>query len=334
METATVDAGVLWLLVGIALLYGFLNGYSDAAGAIGPLVSTGVMRPTQAVLWVASFVVLAQATFGLAVAETVARGLVDPGAVDLAVVLGALLAALLWNLGTGWFGLPSSASHALIGGLAGAAVAHSGVSALVGPGVLAAAAAVALAPLAAAAAGIVLLLAVSWAFARTSPRRVERGFGRMQLLSSAARALGHGAADAQKTVGMLWLLLAAGGAATWDRMPGWVVPAAHLALGLGTLYGGWRMIRMMSLRLTPLRPPAGFSAEAGTAAVLAAAAVAGIPVSASQTTTGGVVGVTSVRKFSAARWGLAGRLVWTWVFTMPAAAAIAAALYVAARRVL
>ena len=324
METAAVDAGVLWSLVGLALLYGFMNGYSDAAGAIGPLVSTGVMRPTQAVLWVSVFVVLAHAAFGLAVAETVARGLVDPGGIDLAVVAGALFAAMVWNLGTGWFGLPSSASHALIGGLAGAAVAHGGVSALVGPGVLTAAAAVVLAPLAAAALGIALLVGVSWTFARTSPRRVERWFGRMQLLSSAARALGHGAADAQKTVGVIWLLLATGGAATWDGMPGWVVPGAHLALGLGTLYGGWWMVRTMGLRLTPLRPPAGFSAEAGAAATLAAAALAGVPVSASQTTTGGVVGVASMRKFSAARWGLAGRIVWTWVFTLPAAAAIAA----------
>lgn len=324
METIAAGGAVTWVLVALALVYGFSNGYNDAAGAIGPLVSTGVMRPSTAVAWIATGQLVAGLVFGLALAATVAHGLVEPSMIDRAVIAGALLAALTWTVGTARFGLPSSASHALLGGLIGAALARGGFDALIGPGVLMVVAGLVLAPLAAALVSIATVLAVSWLFARSSPRRVDRGFERLQVATSALRALGHGAVDAQKTVGVLWLLLAGGAATSLERMPGWVVGVSYGALSLGTLLGGWRIVRAMGLRRAPLRPPGGVAADLGAATLLLAAAVTGVPISASQTTAGGVVGAASVRKFSAARWGVAGRIVFTWVFTLPAAAVIAA----------
>jgi len=323
------DPSITWpvfvLLVGVALAFDFMNGFHDAANAIATVVSTRVLRPHWAVVWAAFFNFLAYFTFGVAVAATIGKGIIDPRAVDHVVVFGALIGAIVWNVVTWVYGIPSSSSHALIGGLAGAAVAKEGVRALIGGGFLKTAAAIVLSPLLGLILGLAFMLLVAWLFKSSTPRRVDRWFRRLQLLSAAAYSLGHGGNDAQKTMGIIWMLLIASvhiGAKA--PLPLWVAVACYSAIGLGTLFGGWRIVKTMGQRITKLRPVGGFCAETGGAMTLFLATGLGVPVSTTHTITGAIVGVGSVQTLSAVRWGIAGNIVWAWVLTIPASAFIAA----------
>ncbi|MFM1990651.1 MAG: hypothetical protein RJA99_3608 [Pseudomonadota bacterium] len=327
MTELSIPLATLVFLVLLALAFDFMNGFHDAANSIATVVSTGVLKPYHAVLWAAFFNVLAFAIFELKVAATVGKGIVDPSIVDHFVIFGALVGALAWNVITWWFGIPSSSSHALIGGMIGATVAKEGVDALVASGILKVAAFILVSPLLGFALGAMLMVVVSWLFQRSSPRRIDRWFRRLQLASSAMYSLGHGSNDAQKTMGIIWLLLIAAGATGPDHLPGWVVLSCYLALGFGTLFGGWRIVKTMGQKITKLRPVGGFCAETGGAMTLFIASSFGIPVSTTHTITGAIVGVGSAQKFSAVRWGLAGSIVWAWVLTIPASAMIAAAAW-------
>jgi PiT family inorganic phosphate transporter len=264
----------------------------------------------------------------------VGKGIVDVSVVDHYVVFGALVGALAWNFVTWWFGIPSSSSHALIGGLMGATIAKAGVDALIASGILTVAAFILVSPLLGFLLGALLMLVVSWLCRSSSPRRIDRWFRRLQLASSAMYSIGHGSNDAQKTMGIIWLLLIAAGATTPDHLPGWVVAACYLALGFGTLFGGWRIVKTMGQKITKLRPVGGFCAETGGALTLLVATAGGIPVSTTHTITGAIVGVGSARNVSAIRWGLAGSIVWAWVLTIPACAAMAAIGWAFGRMVL
>ena len=334
MTELNFSLGVLVFLVVLALAFDFMNGFHDAANSIATVVSTGVLKPYHAVLWAAFFNVLAFAVFELKVASTVGKGIVDASVVDHYVIFGALVAALAWNVITWWFGIPSSSSHALIGGMVGATVAKAGVDALIASGILKVAAFILVSPLLGFALGALLLLVTSWLCRHSSPRRIDRWFRRMQLVSSAMYSLGHGSNDAQKTMGIIWLLLIAANATTPDHLPGWVVASCYLAIGFGTLFGGWRIVRTMGQKITKLRPVGGFCAETGGAMTLFIASAGGIPVSTTHTITGAIVGVGSARKFSAVRWGLAGSIVWAWVLTIPASAAMAALGWAIGRTIL
>jgi PiT family inorganic phosphate transporter len=334
MNDLTMGFGVLVFLVVLALAFDFMNGFHDAANSIATVVSTGVLRPYHAVLWAAFFNVLAYALFELKVAATVGKGIVDVSVVDHYVVFGALVGALAWNFVTWWFGIPSSSSHALIGGLMGATIAKAGVDALIASGILTVAAFILVSPLLGFLLGALLMLVVSWLCRSSSPRRIDRWFRRLQLASSAMYSIGHGSNDAQKTMGIIWLLLIAAGATTPDHLPGWVVAACYLALGFGTLFGGWRIVKTMGQKITKLRPVGGFCAETGGALTLLVATAGGIPVSTTHTITGAIVGVGSARNVSAIRWGLAGSIVWAWVLTIPACAAMAAIGWAFGRMVL
>lgn len=320
----TISLYTLVFLVALALAFDFMNGFHDAANSIATVVSTGVLKPYQAVVWAATFNVLAYALFELKVAATVGKGIVDPSVVDHHVIFGALVGALAWNVITWWFGIPSSSSHALIGGMMGATIAKAGVDALIDSGVLKVAAFILVSPLLGFVLGALLMVATSWIARSTPPRRIDRWFRRLQLASSAMYSLGHGSNDAQKTMGIIWLLLIAAGATGPDHLPSWVVWSCYLALGFGTLFGGWRIVKTMGQKITKLKPVGGFCAETGGALTLFIASAGGIPVSTTHTITGAIVGVGSARKFSAVRWGLAGRIVWAWVLTIPASAAMAA----------
>jgi PiT family inorganic phosphate transporter len=311
-------------LVVVALAFDFLNGFHDAANSIATIVSTGAMRPHHAVVWAAFFNFIAFLVFGVAVATTIGRGIIDPVIVDHRVVFGALVGAIAWNLITWYYGIPSSSSHALVGGLAGAAVAKGGVGTLIAPGLLKTAAAIVLSPAFGFILAAVLMIAVSWICRRATPRRVDRWFRSLQFVSAAAYSLGHGGNDAQKTMGIIWMLLiAAEYASQADPLPFWVVIACQAAMGLGTLFGGWRIVKTMGMRITKLRPQGGFCASASGAVTLFLATGLGIPVSTTHTITGAIVGVGSVRKLSAVRWGVAGSIVWAWIFTIPCSAFIA-----------
>jgi PiT family inorganic phosphate transporter len=334
MSALTISLGLLVFLVLLALAFDFMNGFHDAANSIATVVSTGVLKPYQAVAWAAFFNVLAFAVFELKVAATVGKGIVDPSAVDHYVIFGALAGALAWNVLTWRIGIPSSSSHALIGGLIGATLAGTGVDALIGSGVLKVALFIVISPLLGFVLGAALLVAVSWLARGATPRRTDRWFRGLQLVSSALYSLGHGSNDAQKSMGIIWLLLIAAGATGPDHLPTWVAVACYLALGFGTLLGGWRIVKTMGQKITKLRPIGGFCAETGGALTLFIALSGGIPVSTTQTITGAIVGVGSSRKFSAVRWGLAGSIVWAWVLTVPAAAAMAALGWAAGRLVL
>jgi len=311
-------------LVVVALAFDFLNGFHDAANSIATIVSTGAMRPHHAVVWAAFFNFIAFLVFGVAVATTIGRGIIDPAIIDHRVVFGALVGAIVWNLITWYYGIPSSSSHALVGGLAGAAVTKGGVGTLVASGFLKTAAAIVLSPAFGFILAAVLMIAVSWIFRRATPRRVDRWFRSLQFVSAAAYSLGHGGNDAQKTMGIIWMLLiAAEYASQDDPLPFWVVIACQAAMGLGTLFGGWRIVKTMGMRITKLRPQGGFCASASGAVTLFLATGLGIPVSTTHTITGAIVGVGSVRKLSAVRWGVAGSIVWAWIFTIPCSAFIA-----------
>jgi PiT family inorganic phosphate transporter len=316
---------VLVVLVTLALAFDFLNGFHDAANSIATIVSTRVMRPQWAVLWAAFFNFIAFLFFGLLVAATVGKGIIDPDIVDHYVVFGALIGAICWNIITWYFGIPSSSSHALIGGLAGAAVAKGGVDALVGSGFLKTTAAIVASPLLGLLLGGLLMLAVSWLFSRTTPRRVDRWFRRLQFVSASLYSLGHGGNDAQKTMGIIWMLLiAAQVTGQKDPLPFWVVMACQSAMALGTMFGGWRIVKTMGQKITKLKPVGGACAETGGAITLFLATALGVPVSTTHTITGAIVGVGSVNKFNAVRWGVAGNIVWAWILTIPCSAFIAA----------
>src|SRR5258707_13275234 len=316
---------VLILLVLVALAFDFMNGFHDAANAIATIVSTRVLRPQWAVAWAAFFNFAAFLIFGVAVAATIGKGIIDPKIVDHYVIFGALIGAITWNIITWYYGIPSSSSHALIGGLAGAAVAKGGVHTLIASGFLKTAAAIVLSPALGFMLGVALMIAVSWIYARSTPRKVDRWFRRLQLVSAALYSLGHGGNDAQKTMGIIWMLLIAGGiTGPHDDLPFWVVLACQAAMALGTLFGGWRIFKTMGQRITSLKPVSGFCAETGGAITLVLATGLGIPVSTTHTITGAIVGVGSVQKLSSVRWGIAGNIVWAWIFTIPCSAFVAA----------
>ena len=326
MTPVEIGMGTLVLLVGLALAFDFMNGFHDAANSIATVVSTGVLKPQHAVIFAAFFNFVALFIFHLKVAATVGKGIVDPGIVDQYVIFGALIGAISWNAITWWFGLPSSSSHALIGGLIGAAVAKVGFQGLVSEGIVKTVAFIYLSPILGFILGGLLLVAVAWILqGRVSPMRTDRWFRRLQLVSASLYSLGHGGNDAQKTIGIIWLLLiAANVQGASEQVPYWVVIACYVTIALGTMFGGWRIVRTMGQRITKLKPVHGFCAETGGAITLFTASALGIPVSTTHTITGAIVGVGSTRKVSAVRWGVAGNIVWAWIFTIPASAFIAA----------
>ena len=319
-----ISLGVVVALVLIALAFDFMNGFHDAANSIATVVSTRVLKPYQAVLMAAFFNFAALFVFHLSVARTVGSGIVDQGIVDHYVVFGALIGAIIWNVITWYYGLPSSSSHALIGGLIGAAVSKAGVWSLLAPGILKTVAFIFISPFLGMTLGALMMLAVSWLFARSSPSKVDRWFRRMQLGSAAAYSLGHGGNDAQKTVGIIWMLLiAAGQLAPEDPIPYWIVVACYVTIALGTAFGGWRIVKTMGQRITKLRPVGGFCAETGGAITLFTTGALGIPVSTTHTITGAIGGGGAAQNVSAVRWGIAGNIVWAWVLTIPCSAFMA-----------
>lgn len=320
---------VVALLVALAIAFDFMNGFHDAANSIATVVSTGVLKPQQAIVFAAFFNVLAILVFHLNVAATVGKGIVDAGVVDHHVVFGALVGAIFWNAVTWWYGIPSSSSHALIGGIVGAAVAKAGPSSLILTGIGKTVIFIFLSPLLGFLLGSLLMVLVANLFRRASPLRVDNLFRRAQLISAGLYSLGHGGNDAQKTIGIIWMLLIATGyAGAGDKLPPtWTIWACYLAIGLGTMFGGWRIVKTMGQKITKLKPVGGFCAETGGAITLFLATALGVPVSTTHTITGAIVGVGSVRRAAAVRWGLAGNIVWAWIFTIPAAALVAAIFY-------
>lgn len=329
MDAVHTTLWVVVLLVVLALLFDFMNGFHDAANSIATVVSTGVLKPGQAILFAAFFNVVAIFVFQLSVAATVGKGIVQPGVVDTHVVFGALLGAITWNVVTWYYGIPSSSSHALIGGIVGAVIAKSGAGTLIATGILRTVVFIFVSPLLGFLLGSAIMLAVAWAFRRVRPSRVDKWFRRLQLVSAGAYSLGHGGNDAQKTIGIIWMLLISTGyAAVADKSPpNWVIVCCYASIGLGTLFGGWRIVKTMGQRITKLKPVGGFCAETGGAITLFLATAVGIPVSTTHTITGAIVGVGSTQRASAVRWGVAGNIVWAWIFTIPASAFIAAVAY-------
>jgi PiT family inorganic phosphate transporter len=325
MQAVEMSLTVIVVLVLLALAFDFMNGFHDAANSIATIVSTGVLKPQHAVAWAAFFNVVAIAIFQLKVASTIGKGTIDPAIVDHYVVFGALIGAIAWNIITWYYGIPSSSSHALIGGLAGAAMAKAGTGSLVWAGIGKVVAFILVAPFLGFILGGTLMVVVSWLANRSTPRKVDKSFRRLQLVSAAAYSLGHGGNDAQKTIGIIWMLLiAAGTLKTGEMVPMWVVISCYTAMGLGTMFGGWRIVKTMGQRITKLRPVGGFCAETGGAITLFMATMLGIPVSTTHTITGAIVGVGTSKGPSNVRWGVAGSIVWAWVLTIPASALIAA----------
>jgi len=329
MEPMQTALWVVVALVALALLFDFMNGFHDAANSIATVVSTGVLRPSQAVLFAAFFNFVAIFVFHLSVAATVGKGIADAGVVDTHVVFGALVGAISWNVITWYHGIPSSSSHALIGGIVGAVVAKAGPDALIATGIIRTVAFIFVSPLLGFTLGSLMMVLVAWLCRRTSPSRVDGWFRRLQLVSAGAYSLGHGGNDAQKTIGIIWMLLISTGyAASTDSMPpDWVIVSCYLAIGLGTMFGGWRIVKTMGQKITKLKPVGGFCAETGGAMTLFLATALGVPVSTTHTITGAIVGVGSVQRASAVRWGVAGNIVWAWVLTIPASALVAAGAY-------
>jgi PiT family inorganic phosphate transporter len=315
------------LLVGVALIFDYINGFHDAANSIATVVATRVLTPGQAVVWAAAFNFLAAFTFGTAVASTVGRGMIDLSIVTQSVIFGGLAGAIIWDLITWYVGLPTSSSHALVGGYAGAAIAKAGFGALIAAGWTRTLIFIVLAPLMGMALALLLSIITLWLFRGFSPRRVDTWFRRLQLLSAAAYSLGHGGNDAQKTMGIIAGVLLTAGYLSSFTIPFWVIMAAHGAIALGTLTGGWRIVHTMGSKITRLQPFGGFAAETAGAITLFLATGLGIPVSTTHTITGAIVGVGVIRRMSAVRWGLARRIVWAWVLTIPAAALISAVIY-------
>jgi PiT family inorganic phosphate transporter len=347
METSAI---LVIVTIAVALVFDFINGFHDAANSIATVVSTRVLSPRLAVIWAAFFNFIAAFTFGTAVAKAISSGIIDPKQATSWVILAALVGAIVWNLLTWWLGLPSSSSHALMGGLAGAGIAHAGFGALVRdpklvlpvigavPGLGAkwtlTLMFIVISPLMGMVLGLTLMVAASWIFHRSAPRQVDNWFRRLQLFSAAAYSLGHGGNDAQKTMGIIAGALLAGGYLTQEQfVKGWgpykwyIILAAHAAIALGTYFGGWRIVHTMGSKITKLKPVGGFCAETGGAITLYLATWLGIPVSTTHTITGAIVGVGSVNRFSAVRWGVARRIVWAWILTIPASGAVAAGFY-------
>lgn len=325
---ASLALPVLIGLIAVALLFDFLNGLHDAANSIATIVSTRVLRPQYAVFWAAFFNFIAFTVFGLHVANTIGTGIIDPGVIDPAVIFAALVGAIVWNLITWALGIPSSSSHALIGGLLGAGLAKAGLSAAVWSGVIKTLLAIVLSPLVGFLLALVLVAIVSWASVRSTPFAVDRAFRVLQFASASLYSLGHGGNDAQKTMGIIAVLLYSQGYLGSEfSVPFWVVISCQAAMALGTLMGGWRIVRTMGLRITKLTPMQGFCAETGGAATLFAATFMGVPVSTTHTITGAIVGVGAARRVSAVRWNVASSIVYAWVITIPAAAIVAAATW-------
>ncbi len=324
-----MDANLLAVvaLILVALAFDYINGFHDAANSIATVVSTRVLTPGKAVIWAAFFNFVAAFAFGTAVAKTVGSGLVDLHVVTFAVIFAGLIGAITWDLITWYLGLPTSSSHALIGGYAGAAVAKAGLAAIIPGGWTKTLIFIVLAPLIGMALGFVLMVAIQWVFQRTSPGRIDHWFRRLQLISAAAYSLGHGGNDAQKTMGIIAGVLLAGGYISSFRIDLWVILAAHAAIALGTLSGGWRIIHTMGTKITKLQPVGGFAAETAGAISLFTATHLGVPVSTTHTITGAIMGVGSIKRLSAVRWGVAGRIVWAWILTIPASALVAALVY-------
>jgi PiT family inorganic phosphate transporter len=314
-------------LIAVALLFDYINGFHDAANSIATVVSTRVLSPGKAVIWAAFFNFVAAFTFGTAVARTVGAGMVDLEVVSFAVIFGGLTGAIIWDLITWYFGLPTSSSHALIGGYAGAAVAKAGFAAIIPGGWTKTLIFIVLSPLIGLVFGLGLMTAIFWLFRWMPPSRVDRWFRRLQLVSAAFFSLNHGANDAQKTMGIIAGVLFAAGYIQTFYIPYWVILTAHAAIGLGTLAGGWRIIHTMGSKITKLQPVSGFAAETGAAFALLIATQTGVPVSTTHAITGAIVGVGSTRRLSAVRWGVAGQIIWAWVLTIPAAFLIASATY-------
>ncbi|WP_153108974.1 inorganic phosphate transporter [Propionivibrio limicola] len=332
METLNISMGVVVLLVAMALVFDFMNGFHDAANAIATVVSTRVLRPQTAVLLAASFNFVAIFVFHLKVASTVGKGTIDPSIIDHYVIFGALVGAIAWNVITWYYGIPSSSSHALIGGLVGAALAKAGPASLIASGLLKTVAFIFVSPMLGMLLGSIMMLLVSWACRRATPRSVDRWFRRLQLLSASLYSLGHGGNDAQKTMGIIWMLLIASGLSkSSDPLPMWVIISCYSAIAFGTMFGGWRIVKTMGQKITKLRPVGGFCAETGGAMTLFLATALGVPVSTTHTITGAIVGVGSTKRMSAVRWGVAGNIVWAWVLTIPCSAIIAALFWCLAK---
>jgi inorganic phosphate transporter, PiT family len=321
---------MLWFAIGIcivALAFDFLNGFHDAANSIATVVSTRVLSPSVAVIWAAFFNFVAAFGFGTAVAKTMGKGMIRLEAVNLYVILAGLAGAIAWNLFTWWYGLPVSSSHALMGGYAGAAVAKAGWGAILYSGWTPTLLFIVLSPAIGLVLGALMMIAVGRIFASWSPQRVDRRFRKLQLISAAAYSFGHGTNDAQKTMGIIAGVLFTAGILDHFYIPFWVILMAHAAIGLGTLAGGWRIVRTMGMKITKLKPVGGFCAETAAAASILGTALAGIPVSTTHTIAGGIMGVGSVQRFSAVHWGVARTIVWAWILTIPVSGAIAALLF-------
>ncbi|NFV79413.1 inorganic phosphate transporter [Magnetospirillum aberrantis] len=328
MDAVTLSIPALIAIILVALAFDFINGLHDAANSIATVVSTRVLPPAYAVAWAAFFNFIAFLFFGLHVAKTVGTGIVEPSVIDPYVILAALMGAIGWNLFTWWLGFPSSSSHALIGGLAGAGISKAGLDGLATAGFVKTSVAIVGSPVTGFVLAIILMAVLSWALRRATPFLVDRGFRHLQLISAALYSLGHGGNDAQKTMGIIAVLLYSQGHLGGEfHVPFWVIIASQVAMGLGTLMGGWRIVRTMGSKITDLKPFQGFCAETAGAMTLFGATYLGIPVSTTHTITGAIVGVGSARRASAVRWGLAANIVWAWIFTIPAAGIIGAGSY-------
>jgi PiT family inorganic phosphate transporter len=342
-------ADTIWFvlaIVAVALVFDFINGFHDAANSIATVVSTRVLSPFPAVIWAAFWNFVAAFTFGTAIAKTIGKGMIDLSVVDPTVILGGLLGAIIWDLMTWWWGLPTSSSHALVGGYAGAAMAKAGMAAIIAAGWIKTLLFIVIAPLLGLILALFLTVALSWALRRAAPRPVDKAFRLLQLASAAAYSLGHGTNDAQKTMGIIVALLVSSQAlftefplrflhlTTADVIPAWVILSAHAAIALGTMAGGWRIVKTMGQRITRLKPFGGFCAETSGAITLYLASSLGVPVSTTHTITGAIAGVGTAHRLTAVRWQVAGRIVWAWVLTIPASAGIAGASYLLLHAVL
>lgn len=316
------------LLIGLALLFDFLNGFNDSANSIATIVSTRVLSPRRAVIWAALFNFIAFLFFGTHVANTIGKGIIDISVMDQTVIFAALVGACIWDIAAWWFGIPTSSSHALIGGMVGGAVVKAGFGALVSDGIIRTVAFIFISPVVGLALGLLIGAAVYWTFRHFAPRKVDSIFRKGQLLSAALFSLGHGGNDAQKTMGIITTLLFSAGVLTGEfHVPTYVVLACQGAIALGTLFGGWRIVKTMGQKVTKLKPVDGFCAETGAAASLYISTFLGVPVSTTQTITGAIMGVGSLRRLSAVKWGVAGRIVWAWILTIPCAATVSGLVY-------
>jgi inorganic phosphate transporter, PiT family len=322
---------VIIVIILVALAFDFLNGFHDAANSIATVVSTRVLSPQKAVMWAAFFNFVAAFVLGTHVAKTIGKGMIDIQVVTQEVILAGLIGAITWNLLTWYYGLPVSSSHALIGGYAGAAVAKAGPAAILFSGWIKTLMFIVLAPLMGALMGFALMVAVTWIFRRWHPFRLDQTFRRLQLVSAGLYSLGHGGNDAQKTMGIITGLLVSSGLLAKFEVPLWVVLISHAAIALGTMFGGWRIVKTMGTKITKLQPVGGFCAETSGAITLIGTTLLGIPVSTTHTITGAIIGVGATRRLSAVKWGVAGSIVWAWVLTIPFSAAVAAVMYFALR---